>query len=436
LAKLTYRPDIDGLRALAVLSVIFYHFDFPEFRGGFVGVDVFFVISGYLMTLLIKKAHTTESFSLGGFYENRVRRIFPALFFVGGISALLVMFTLLPYDQREFGKSLAATTLFASNVYFWHSADYFAPAADTLPLLHTWSLGVEEQFYLVLPLVLLLVLPRKRPWFAITALLALSLVLSIWEGHAGNNRGFFLLHARAWEFLIGSCVALQFIPRISRRWLKEAVTLAGLAALASSALLIQSTQSFPGHEALLPTIGTALLLHGGVISAVSAPPLVSRLLGNRVFTFTGKISYSLYLWHWPLFVIAGLATDGFADHTPGKLMLLGITFVLSFFTWKYIEQPFRRSTAGQGRVFRLATVSTLCGLVLGILMTTRGAGPAVPSPTAGREFQAISFENYLEYDPMPPTTTILTRASASRLRRTNAMRSSSVTAMPRTCGRA
>jgi peptidoglycan/LPS O-acetylase OafA/YrhL len=334
----TYRPDIDGLRAIAILSVTAYHLDISPFGGGYVGVDVFFVISGYLITRIIYRDIRNRSFSYVDFYERRIRRIFPALFAVFFFSSAFAYCIFLPKDFQTFFQSLVAATLFASNLLFWKTAGYFDAAAELKPLLHTWSLSIEEQFYLFYPFLLFLVTRLSLRWaFAVlVAATCISLFLSEYFLHGQSPSVFYLLHFRAWELLTGALLALEVIPPLGSRPVKEAFSLMGLSAIGYGIFAFNDQTLFPGAKALFPCLGTALIIyadsHGRTV--------VGRLLGSKPAVAVGLVSYSLYLWHWPLIVFAKYyAIRPFTIHE--KLVLLLTSCVLAGLSWKYIERPFR-----------------------------------------------------------------------------------------------
>jgi peptidoglycan/LPS O-acetylase OafA/YrhL len=349
-----YRPDIDGLRAVAVLPVVFYHLNISLVSGGFVGVDVFFVISGYLITSLISAEMFAGTYSITKFYVRRARRIFPALFFMCAVTALFVFVFCLPSDAKRFSSSLAAATLFASNVYFYATADYFAAAADTQPLLHTWSLAVEEQFYIFFPLILLLVRRHfgRREKQIMLALAVLSLATSIWLVRTDQAGAFYLLHSRAWELLLGALLAIGAVPAIRSRALANVLGLVGLALIVGSVLLYWERMPFPGLAALAPCVGAALVIHAGKDSSL----LASRLLSLAPVRFIGLISYSLYLWHWPVDVIARYLAFWYGwdpDLKPHKIVALMLGFALAILSWHFVEKPFRQ------RPYRLGSTAIL-----------------------------------------------------------------------------
>jgi peptidoglycan/LPS O-acetylase OafA/YrhL len=343
--KVKYRGDIDGLRALAVVPVVLFHAGMPGISGGFVGVDVFFVISGFLISQIIASEIGESRFSLARFYERRVRRILPAFLFVTAITCLASLLLLLPQDLAPFGDSLWAAALSGSNIQFWlESGDYFAGKSDLKPLLHTWSLGVEEQFYVVFPLLLLAV-SRLRAWrflkLIVVVGLVLSLALSIYATSNYSIAAFYLLPTRAWELLAGTLLAIGVSPPLARRLHAEIVSALGLAAIVVSVLLFNDTTPFPGWAAIAPVAGAAMIIHAG---SASAQTLVGRLLATSPMRWIGLISFSLYLWHWPLIVFTKYY---FIEPSPGLMAaVVALAFVLAYLTWRFVEQPLRRAKPG------------------------------------------------------------------------------------------
>jgi peptidoglycan/LPS O-acetylase OafA/YrhL len=333
-----YRPEIDGLRALAILPVVFFHYGVPGFRGGFVGVDVFFVISGYLITSLIQNEMERGTFSLAYFYVRRVRRIFPALFAMLAFVSAAAFIFLFPVDLVLYAKSLFATALFGANFEFWREAGYFDAFADQKPLLHLWSIAVEEQFYLLFP-ALLLALRRMTPRWRIAVIagvLIASLGLSTWGVTAAKVATFYLLPMRAWELMLGALLALGMIPRPKSRLAAELFAAFGLLFILTAVFLFTSQMPFPGPAALLPCVGAALVIY----AADPGGTIAGRLLASRPLVFVGLISYSLYLWHWPVFVFASYI-DFREPSGISSLLLIALSFVLAMISWRYVEQPFR-----------------------------------------------------------------------------------------------
>jgi peptidoglycan/LPS O-acetylase OafA/YrhL len=343
---INYRREIDGLRAIAVLPVIFFHAGFQTFRGGFVGVDVFFVISGYLITSIIISEKQAGTFSLLNFYERRARRLLPALYVVMLACTPFAWMLMLPDDFENFGQSLVATTLFGNNVLLWHTADYFGLPSQFKPLVHTWSLGVEEQYYLLFPLLLLFLI-SLRNHLARTGLVVLgvvSLALAQWGSVNAPVATFYLIHARGWELIIGSFLAFyrfrkNAVPidnKNGRRIVSEAVSLFGLFLIAYSILVFDKYTPFPSLHTLVPTLGAAL-----VVLFADGETWAGRILGSKLLVGIGLISYSAYLWSNPLFAFARIAS---LDEPSSSVYLIciAITFLLAVVTWQYVEKPFRR----------------------------------------------------------------------------------------------
>jgi peptidoglycan/LPS O-acetylase OafA/YrhL len=372
-AHAKYRPDIDGLRAVAVLPVLFYHLGISLAPGGFVGVDVFFVISGYLITSLISAEMHQGTYSITNFYVRRARRIFPALFFMCAVTALFVLLFGLPSDAKRFSSALAAATLFGSNIYFYLTADYFAAAAETQPLLHTWSLAVEEQFYIFFPLILLLVRRYfgRRERLIMVALALLSLGISIWLVRSDQAGAFYLLHSRAWELLLGGLLALGVFPTIRSRLLASVLGFVGLALIAGSVLLYRENMPFPGLAALAPCIGAAVLIHTGKDASL----LTAQALSLAPVRFIGLISYSLYLWHWPIAVISRYVAFWYGwdpDLKLHKLAVLALSFAAAILSWYFVERPFRQ------RPYRLGSAAILSASAATMAFLVIAAGVVYP----------------------------------------------------------
>jgi peptidoglycan/LPS O-acetylase OafA/YrhL len=363
--SLTYRPDIDGLRAVAVVPVVLYHFRVPGFGGGFVGVDVFFVISGFLITSLIFGEMRAGDFSILRFYERRVRRIFPALFTVVLATLAVGVALFFPRDLLRLAESAIATALFASNFDFWLQSGYFDVGADLKPLLHTWSLAVEEQFYLIFPASLRLLHTRKRLSLLgfVTALAIASFALSIWAVKEHPSAAFYLAPFRTWELMLGAILALGDFPQPKSPLLADALSFSGLAAIAWAVFGFTAATPFPGPNALFPCLGAAALIYAG-----AAKGTIWRVLASRPFVFVGLISYSLYLWHWPIHVYS-IYVSRAAAGWAWTLALIALSFGLAIFSWRFVEQPFRRRhTLSRRAIFRYGGSVTAATLVLAALL--------------------------------------------------------------------
>ncbi len=335
-----YRPDIDGLRAVAVMLVIFYHAGFAPVSGGFIGVDVFFVISGYLISSIIIRELDDGTFTFVDFYSRRIKRICPALFAVLFLSCLFAFFVLIPKDLRNFGRSVASTVFFYSNWNFYTQVGYFDGPAIEKPLLHTWSLAIEEQFYLVWPVTvygLYRAFGRKTLTQIIVALLFVSLVASQYQLDSDQSQVFYLLPFRAWELLLGALIAAALDFAISNR-LANLLGILGVAAIGYAALAYDTKTPFPGFNALLPCLGTAISIFSGSQQAGFA----NKILGAAPVRFVGKISYSLYLIHWPLFSYAHLFVDR-SLVLEERLAIIVLSMVMAAFSYWYVEMPARRA---------------------------------------------------------------------------------------------
>jgi peptidoglycan/LPS O-acetylase OafA/YrhL len=333
-----YRPDVDGLRAIAVAMVLLFHGNLG-FPGGFVGVDVFFVISGYLITGLILKECDAGTFRFASFWSRRVRRILPASSVMVLVSLIAGAYFLLPLDFRALGTSAVAQQLMLANVFFWFTTGYFDSAAELKPLLHCWSLAVEEQFYLIYPLLLVALHRLRRVYLIATlgTLAASSLLLSEYYVRLHPQAAFFLLPMRAWELLLGGLACLLRFPKSTHRFFLECIGLAGLACILTAGLWYTPQTVFPGLSALLPCLGTVALISANSSKLTS----LGRFLAAPPLVFVGLISYSLYLWHWPVLVFA---RHRFGMDLPPHVTIpaLALSSVLAYFSWKFIETPLRR----------------------------------------------------------------------------------------------
>lgn len=332
-----YRPEIDGLRAIAIIPVVLFHAGLPAFQGGFVGVDIFFVISGYLITRLLLVDLAEGRFSILGFYERRARRILPALFVVTLCCVPFAWMWMLPSQMAKFGDSMAAVAGFASNILFWRQDGYFDEAAEFKPLLHTWSLAVEEQFYILFPLMLFLIYKvRERGVAGAIAIAAtISFLLCEWGSHVAPVATFYLAPTRAWELLAGTLCA--FAPAGSMKRKNDVLAAAGLVAVIWAMTRLDGSVRYPGAYTLVPVAGTML-----IIQFAQTGSAVARLLSLPMLVWVGLISYSVYLWHQPLFAFARLATPG----EPATFVLFGLalaSFGLGYLSWRFVEQPFRRA---------------------------------------------------------------------------------------------
>jgi peptidoglycan/LPS O-acetylase OafA/YrhL len=375
---IAYRADIDGLRAVAIVPVLLYHAEIAPFGGGFVGVDVFFVISGYLITSYILDQLDRGRFSLRDFYLRRIRRIFPALFVMMAACTAVGWFILTPNDYRSLGESIVATVLFSSNILFWRQAGYFAQPVEAWPLLHTWSLGVEEQFYLFFPVLIALawrVAPRRiAPVTA--AMCIISFGLNLATVGTAPRFAFYMAPPRIWELFLGALLAMAPARHRAHPQLRQLAGLVGTGLIALAVFGFSRETPFPGLAALLPTVGAAAIIwagsgdgHGGIVTA---------MLSWRIPVFVGKISYSLYLWHLPLLAFAAYVGGGTVS-LNAAWALLALSALLSVISWLTVEQPVRRgrSIFGDARiVFRAATAAAMLFGGFGVLATATGGFPA------------------------------------------------------------
>jgi peptidoglycan/LPS O-acetylase OafA/YrhL len=337
----TYRPDIDGLRAVAVLSVVAFHFDANWLPGGFVGVDIFFVISGYLITGIVWSELAAGRFTLKGFYQRRILRIVPAYYLVLAVSFLAGALVLMPLEFDAFSMSARASVLFAANFWFAQRVDYFDQASEQDHLLHLWSLAVEEQFYVVFPLVLMLLVrlagaSTRRALVLVLALGIASLVASLATAVLAPRAGFFMPHTRAYELMIGALLAISGAGSGLSPAKREIAGGLGLALIAASFVMLSDRLVYPGGWALLPCFGAALV----ILSGRGGQPRVTTVLRWPVSVAIGLVSYALYLWHWP--VIAFARTFGFDPASPATTVsLLLLMALLSSATWRFVERPVR-----------------------------------------------------------------------------------------------
>ena len=355
-----YRSEIDGLRAFAVSGVVLSHAGFGIVQGGFVGVDVFFVISGYLITTILMNDIKNSRFSLSEFYFRRARRILPVLFVIFMASLPFSWWLLTPSQFVDYGRSLAASALFISNVHFWESTGYFDSASELIPLLHTWSLSVEEQFYLLFPLILLFIskFSLKYVGFILGSLAFLSLCLAIWGSQNLPEQNFFFTFSRFWEILVGSLCGIA--PKIRSRPWHSWISFVGLALIVISMLTFTKATPTPSVVTLIPVAGAAVIIIFGQSGGWCV-----RFLSLRIFTGIGMISYSIYLWHQPLFAFA---RHFFVVGVPLPVMVLLNIFLVfvSYFTWRYVEQPFRNFEVSNKRfVFRFSGIGIIGFSIIG-----------------------------------------------------------------------
>ena len=349
-----YRKEIDGLRAIAVLSVLLFHAGFKTFSGGFVGVDIFFVISGYLITQIVVVEKSLDKFSIANFYERRARRILPALFVLLLVSFMFAWVFLMPSEMKLFSLSLISVSTFTANIFFYLTTDYFQTTAELIPLLHTWSLAVEEQYYFIFPIFILTVWKIRKDWIIPAIVLAIltSFILATIGSQQSPVASFYLLPTRAWELLFGALLAVSsqkfnFIE--NNKSISQALSLIGFVCIAATVFSFNKKTPFPGVYALVPVLGASL-----IILFASTDTVVGKILSNKVLVGIGLISYSTYLWHQPVLA--------FARHQIGanlsawwSILLITLSLVMGYFSWRYVELPFRnKARFTQRQIFAFA----------------------------------------------------------------------------------
>jgi peptidoglycan/LPS O-acetylase OafA/YrhL len=336
----TYRPDIDGLRSIAVLLVLFYHAGLKIFPGGFIGVDVFFVISGYLISTIIYREISEGTFTFRQFYKRRIQRLTPALFTVLFAVTIAAYFILLPNDLYSYTKSLLAAALSVSNIFLWREyGGYFDGGSENVPLLHTWSLSIEEQYYLIWPIYLIIfykLFPKRLLLPATVFIFFASLFLSQWVANITFGASYYLLPTRMFQLAAGSIMAIIWakIPATTRYY-NDFISIVGIILIIGSALLLNKSSLFPGFNAVYVTIGTSMLIYSGKENI----GIINKILSLKPFVFIGLISYSLYLWHWPIIVYTRYTGVKITPYISAILIIISI--VIAWISWKFVEQQFR-----------------------------------------------------------------------------------------------
>ncbi len=379
-----------------MVPVVLYHAGFGGVAGGYVGVDVFFVISGFLITSILQREIQEERYSIVRFYERRVRRLLPALMTVMLVCCSAAALMLPPLPFKDFAQSVAATSVFSSNILFFMESGYFDAAAEAKPLLHTWSLAVEEQFYLLYPLLLGVLVRNRVALPSLLILTAISFVACIVATRYSQPMAFFLLPFRAWELGLGALIALLPATSNSSRIPPDAIRFVGLVLILGSVVHGFSPDDFPGWVALIPCAGAAMIIAAGT----RRPGMTFRLLSSSGFVFVGKISYSLYLWHWPVFVFASMAVEGGRLDPYQAFLAVVVSFCLAVASWIWIEGPFRnKSLFNQApKLFSAALTSSAAFVLLGAI----GHGTVgLPQRLSS---EALAFANAGEdFSPSPPT---------------------------------
>lgn len=398
---LAYRPDIDGLRALAVLSVVLFHAFPTVFKSGFIGVDIFFVISGYLITKIIHRDIVNNEFSFLNFYARRFRRIAPALVLVLIVIWLIGWKVLLAEEYASLGKHLVGGSTFISNILLWRESGYFDKATELKPLLHLWSLGIEEQFYMIWPLILVFVLKKKiSPLMIVISMIVISFSLNVLRVVGHSSEVFYLPHTRLWELLLGSYLAFKDNPRHLRFLTSNQKSLISMILLALGLLLIDKEKFFPGWWALLPTLGAYFFLASGPDALYK-----KKVFSNPVSIFVGRISYPLYLWHWPLLSLAQIVEED-TPILPIRVIVVLISFLAAWLTWVLLEKPvqvhlFQKFSVIR-RNFYFVCFSLLIFIGLGVIgygtyfkNGLKGRHAAIEARNAATEFNFLTAETCL-----------------------------------------
>lgn len=389
---LEYRREIDGLRAVAVIPVILYHAKFSSFSGGFVGVDVFFVISGYLITKILIGDLQAGRFSIARFYERRARRILPALFFVMLCCLPFAWALMTPSQLEDFARSLVSVSFFTSNILFWRETSYFGAAINLKPLLHTWSLAVEEQFYIFFPLLLAFLwrFARKHVLYVILGISVLSLMLAEWATAVSPSASFYLIPTRAWELGTGSICALLLVGKGPIK--NSILSSIGLVLVLFSIFFFNESIPYPSLWTLVPVGGTALIIMFAERSTHTA-----RLLSLSVFVWIGLISYSAYLWHQPLFAFYRLAAVS-KPSANAMFTLCVLSLGLAALSWRFVEQPFRGQTKSftlsRRAVFTLSATSAALFSAFGFIGIDTVGAP-FRRTLSGQEWQELAIDRRL-----------------------------------------
>ncbi len=390
--SLHYRPEVDGLRALAVLPVVFFHAGFHSFSGGFIGVDVFFVISGYLITSIIYNDIRSDRFSIVRFYERRIRRIFPALMLVAIFSFIFARMLMFNAEMVEYSHSLVSVNLFVSNILFWMQSGYFESSSELKPLLHTWSLSVEEQFYIFFPILLFLLRKKSFRFImeVICGITAISLGLAEVASRTSPNANFFLLPTRAWELGTGALLAIYSTTGINLgKAARQVLSALGIIMISLAIFLLDGSIRYPSLWGLIPVAGTTL-----VLLATTPETVVGKVLSWRPIVFTGLMSYSIYLWHQPIFAFYRMYYLG-EPPLINFLALIGVTIILAALTWRFVEQPFRKG------VFH--TRKSLFGTAAGLsaVLIVIGEVSAITTGSLGLEVarERLDRGSYAKADP-------------------------------------
>lgn len=363
-----YRPDIEGLRAVAVIAVVLFHLGVGNASGGFVGVDIFFVISGFLIGGIVTREVGSGQFRFSDYITRRVRRIVPVMLVVLLLVTIAACALLMPSELADYGWSLGYSALFMANIHFWLNRGAYAESEHEV-LLHMWTLGVEGQFYLVLPLVVLVLtrFGRWGLWFGLVALALGSAAASLLYPSAS----FYGLPARLWEFLAGMLVAITPLPFLDRRWIREGLALLGLALIAYAIVIFHSDSPFPGWRAMIPVAGAAAIIAAGS-AGIS---VVGKGLSLAPIRFVGRISYSLYLWHWPVIVLLLLGLPAAELDLRLSMVAVLLSFALALLSWRFVEEPLRRGGVSGRLLLAVAGAFTAVLVAVAALLTVSAGWP-------------------------------------------------------------
>ncbi|MGC6388422.1 acyltransferase family protein [Ewingella sp. S1.OA.A_B6] len=370
MSEIKYRSDIDGLRAVAIIPVVFFHVGYEFFKGGYVGVDVFFVISGYLITTILLNSMNNGTYSLLEFYERRIRRIIPTLICVMVFILVASPFFLTPDNYYFLPKEIIGTLLFSSNIVSWLKSDYFSNNSEQRPLLHTWSLGIEEQFYIIFPVLIILTFKyfKKHLKHILLITTIISFALSAYFTSSHISGAFYMLPTRYWELSFGALIAAGFFVKPKSKPLNETLSIIGVILITYSITSFTSSDIFPGYIAIVPVLGATLL----ILSAEET--LIGNVLSSKPLVLIGSISYSLYLWHWPLIVFS---RDKYIINTHlGNFGVIALSFLLAWLSTKFIESKFRNKTKyTRKKIFTYAIYSYLVIFFISILVLTLKGWP-------------------------------------------------------------
>lgn len=390
-----YRTDIDGLRSVAIIPVVLFHAGLGLVSGGYVGVDVFFVISGFLITSVIMRGIQKDTFSFTHFYERRARRLLPALFAVLVFSLVVGFFVMSPVQFRDMGTAMVATVFYVANILMWSRNGYFQSSSEYDPMLHMWSLSVEEQFYIFYPVLLLLIVKglKRRPLLLVSLISFASFALAEWGVRNAPNPTFYWLPTRAWEMGLGAIVALSTIGTVWSAPVRNAVGLGGLALILFAVVSYTPLTPFPGLAALPPVLGTAMIIAAGR----GGTNIAGQLLSWKPLVGIGLISYSLYLWHWPIFVFLNIH---FGLHNVPIWAVVGgvvISVALAYLSWRFVEQPFRSSKGySRKQIFTFSGAGIAAFTVAGlVLFSTQGFDDRF-DPATNAAFRAAEGNPYRE----------------------------------------